>query len=48
VCGFSVAKEAHGDLEDKKGNPRDDLIRSGVFFAPGLETVIYFKKEKEK
>jgi iron complex outermembrane receptor protein len=48
VCGFSVAKEAHGDLEDKKGNPRDDLIRSGDFFAPDLETFIYFTKEKEK
>jgi len=43
-----VAKEAHGDLEDKKGNPRDDLIRSGFFFAPDLETVTYFRKEKEK
>ena len=43
-----MAKEAHGDLEDKKGNPRDDLIRSGVFFAPDLETFIYFRKEKEK
>jgi hypothetical protein len=41
-----VAKEAHGDLEDKKGNPRDDLIRSGVFFCSGPGNLYLFQEGK--